>query len=175
MNPKRTKVIVASWPDYSCNAILNGWLVKNFDGNNIAFTNDTPYLCARNIAIRDQVLPFLDCFDHFIFIDHDMRPGDHTKFFLECEADVVGCRYELSHPGAFAQPDSFHDAFFKTTSEVWRKLKDQWPWYEFGYSADGCELLKCSCVCLREKIQAAGFEIRQAGWAHHPGGNSTWS
>lgn len=172
MNAKRTKVIVSTYPNFSCNVFLYAWLDQHFDMHHVHFTNTKDLIVARNLAIRDEVKPVLDQFDDFVFVDSDIQPRGAADPFLEADGDCVGCRYPTGQESAWSNPSVFHHGLVKIKHYVFRELTP--PWYQFVYSSDGCAKVKCECNFLADKIQAAGFEIKQAGYAEHPQRKSTW-
>lgn len=172
MNIDRTKIIIAAYPDHMVNSQLWLWIRLNLKQENIVTKAHRPYICARNLNVKEEVMPFLDDFDEFLFIDNDMVPSDYTAPFLTADADVVGSRFSGAPDGAFCDPTSFHLSFFRAKSAVFRKIEP--PWFHFKYNKDGTKLTHCSCMYFGDKVRAAGFSVVQAGVATHPSRDSTW-
>lgn len=142
------------------------WLKRTFPEENLRGVNHSPYLCARNRAIRDLVLPVADQFDWVLSVDNDVTvttPGDER--FLNTPGDVVACECPMPHEGIWGAADAFHTAFYRARVEVFRTVEP--PWFDYVYSDDGCELLDCDCGYFKSKCQAAGFTVTHGGYCSH--------
>jgi len=144
------------------------WLGRHFPQANIRRVNHSPYLCARNRAIRDLLLPDAEAFDWVISIDNDVTitsPG--VERFLEVPGDLVACECDVPHMGIWTDPQAFHTPFYRARVAVFRALDP--PWFAYRYSADGCELIDCDCNYLAAKARAAGFTTAHGGRCSHDG------
>jgi len=142
------------------------WLHENFREDRIFGVCKSPYLAARNSAIRDAVLPLVGQVEWAVFIDNDVtitHPG--LKHFLTAEGDVVACQCKMRTPDAWNAPDAFHTPFWRCRVEVFEKIPA--PWFEYPYSPDGCDVLGCDCQEFARKVLKAGFSITHAGHCGH--------
>ena len=142
------------------------WLRQNFAADSLFGICKSPYLAARNSAVRDIVLPRVNDFEWAMFIDNDVtitHPG--VEHFLAAGADVVSCTCKMRQRNAWATPDSFHTPFWRCRVEVLGTIPA--PWFEYPYSPDGCEVLGCDCMHFRRKVLKAGFSIAHAGHCGH--------
>ena len=167
----RTRFIVTSWPRARWSIEVMSFIevmmrdvqpVRKDYRSSVVKKDRT---CARNTAIRDYALRAPEEFQHFIFIDEDVRPQEATPQFLELTADVVSCQVPMENKTAWSKPDSFHEAFWFTSRHVLQAIKP--PWFMQGYSADGCDLSGCICKSFRAKVLEAGFTIAHGGGAEH--------
>ncbi len=127
---------------------------------------ESPYICARNLAVRDVVLPRAGQFDFALFIDNDVTPTHPgTDAFLRLDADVAACECRMPLPGAWDRPDAFHTPLWWCRMEVLRRIEA--PWFLFAYGPDGCSLRECDCRYFARKVLAAGFSIAHGGHCGH--------
>ena len=158
------------------------WVLKHFPQEQIVRATvpkaerngdgDCPYLCGRNLAIRDCAIGSGDWTDA-LFIDNDVTPTASTWQFLEGDGDVVACRCSMKgHPHAWDHPEDFHNALWRCKTKVLRAIEP--PWFNFIYSDDGCSVLGCDCLYFAKKVRAAGFTIAHRGRASHDC-SRTWS
>ena len=126
----------------------------------------TPYICARNRAVRDIILPVADRYDWALMINNDITPTESTAKFLDLDGDLLscGCNYHRN-PAAWAAPDSFHTALCCVRMEVFKLVPS--PWFRYQYSADGCDVLGCDCAFFAAKAKALGFRIAHGGLCSH--------
>jgi hypothetical protein len=126
----------------------------------------SPYIAARNSAIRDVVLPRAGDFHWLLSIDNDVDVTDPgVGNFLATSGDLVSCRCEMDNLDAFAAPDAFHTPFWFCRIDVLRAVSP--PWFWMPYSKDGCDLLTCDCAWFAAKVREAGFTIAHGGWCGH--------
>lgn len=121
--------------------------------------------CARNVGVLDFALRSPKEFEHFVFIDQDVKPTKNTPKFLKIKADVVSCQVPMKDPAAWSNQDSFHEALWHTRREVLQAIDP--PWFMQRYTNDGCAHDGCICQSFRDKAKAAGFSIAHGGWAEH--------
>lgn len=142
------------------------WICHTFPDENIHGINHHPYLCARNRAIRDVLLPVIDQFDWILSIDADVTvtsPG--VERFLAIDADLVSCECRMANGEAWTSPAAFHTPFWFARTKIFRVVQP--PWFAYLYTPDGCELLHCDCSHFAEKCRAAGFSVAHGGHCGH--------
>ena len=164
-DPARTLAVIHAWPDGRADGKLIGFLLEQarVPLGQLVYTNKRYIPAAYNSAVRDALL---SPFEHFIFADHDVRPGRLALPFLDAAGDVVCCPCNLENNVAWADPMAFHCGLWRTSRLALLKLAP--PWFLEEYSPDGCELVKCVCRYFAEKARAAGLSVTRAGWAEHP-------
>lgn len=121
-------------------------------------------VCARNTAVIKAIQSDKH-FEHFVFLDRDVRPGKHTDAFLHLSADVKSCQVPMREVTAWSQPTSFHEAIWSTSRAVLESLKP--PYFMMRYNETGTKALGCLCLSFREQVLAAGYSIAHGGWAEH--------
>jgi len=169
VKPAQSRVIVftkapgESFTSLSWN--LAGWL-RMFPPENCFEVNKRDLVAARNTAFRDLCLKAPSGIEHFIMVDRDMRPGPAALPFLQVEGDLVGCMYDTGQPGTWAKPDAVHGGLFRFNRKVVTALASQAPWWQFGYSPDGCDF-QCECGSFQKKVQDAGLRCARGGWCGH--------
>jgi len=142
------------------------WLAENFREDRLFGMCKSPYLAARNSAIRDVVLPHSTDCEWAVFVDNDVtvtHPG--VQQFLAAEGDVVACTCKMRQADAWNAPGAFHTPFWRCRIEVLKAIEP--PWFEYPYSPDGCDLLGCDCMEFARKVIGAGFSIAHAGHCGH--------
>ena len=70
--------------------------------------------CAYNSAVKHLALP--SKYDHFIFADHDIRPNDKTRPFLEADGEWVACEYPLSCNDTWEDPQCMHCGLWRCST-----------------------------------------------------------
>lgn len=151
------------------------WVKATFPPENVFSVNIGPYLCARNAAIRDCVLPvaadrgaeWLLSVDNDVTITH---PG--VENFLQAAGDVVACECPMPSPHTWSDPGAFHTPLWRCRIEVLKTVEP--PWFDFVYSPDNCQLLMCDCQFFAAKARAAGFSVAHAGHCEHGNFGSAW-
>jgi hypothetical protein len=151
------------------------WIKATFPPENVFSVNIEPYLCARNRAIRDCVLPVAAerGFEWLLSIDNDVtitHPG--VEMFLRAQGDVVACRCPMPKPHAWEDPGAFHTPLWRCRVSMLRAIQP--PWFDFVYSEDNCRLLTCDCQYFAAKCRAAGFSVGHAGHSGHGNQGSAW-
>jgi len=126
----------------------------------------TPYICARNKAVRDIILPVVDKYDWVLMINNDITPTESSSKFLELDADLLSC--ECSYQGsmdAWKSSNAFHTALCCIRTEVFKLMQP--PWFQYVYTADHCDVISCDCAYFAEKAKALGFTIAHGGFCSH--------
>lgn len=144
------------------------WLAKRFPATigDAVCIDESPYIVARNLAIRDVALPRADRFEFALFCDNDVTPTcPSTDAFLRLDADVASCDCRMRFRGAWDSPDAFHTPLWWCRTEVLRRIEA--PWFLFRYGPDGCSLRECDCRYFATKVLAAGFSIAHGGHCGH--------
>lgn len=166
----RTRFIVTCWPDQrwpvEVIAFIEGLMAgvdHRPDYRDSLKKSDRT--CARNTAVRESALGSHRTYEHFVFIDRDVRPTEATAKFLELNADIKCCQVPMDHVLAWVWPDSFHEALWCTSRKVLESIEP--PWFMQRYNDEGTEMEGCICQSFREKALAAGFTIAHGGWAEH--------
>ncbi len=159
-----TLAIVHGWPDEKADLRIATWLVeRGVSSDRIIVTNWLDMAVAYNRGVRDAALP--SRYNEFIFMDKDVIPGPETGPLLTCDADIVGCLCEVENMKSWGDPAVFHTPMWRTSRKVLEAIKP--PWFQFGYSPDGCTRTECLCGYFGKKALAKGFTIERAGWVHH--------
>ena len=165
----RTHFIITSWPDKRWPVETVEWiehLTWKTDSrrDNRTTIKKKNVVCARNTAIK-VALNTDRHFEHFVFLDRDVRPTERTRRFLELDADVRCCQVQQRVQTAYSWPTSFHESIWATSRHVLEAIEP--PWFMHRYTADGCNMLGCICQSFRDKVLEAGFSIAHGGWAEH--------
>ena len=161
-DPSRTMLLVAAWPDQLVAPELIIWAMVHRT-HRIQWYSKRYVECAYNHAIKTLALPS-EC-DHFIFADHDIRPGPQTRPFLEAQGPLVACEYELSDKNSWNGPQAMHTGLWRCDREVLEAIAP--PWFQRVLNADGTDEQQCVCLYFRDKAQAAGYNVVRAGRAGH--------
>jgi hypothetical protein len=169
----KTRFIVIAWPDNRWPVETQWWINHLTRGHairpdNMLSTNVDNVECARNDAIK-RAINSHDAFEHFVFIDRDVRPivatPSATDEFLALDKDVKCCRMEHRSQNAWANDESFHDALWSAPRHVLESVPP--PWFTMRYNEDHTRMLGCICQSFRDRVLLAGFTIGHAGWANH--------
>jgi len=172
IDPRRTLVLVAAWPDRQCRPEIIAWLLSNgFDVTDpcvlqtYSGLGKTDYeIPARNLAVRDIALK--SAARDFIFIDKDIVPGPATGPFLQLIGDIIGAEFPTACPGAWHSGRDVHAGLLRCSRAVLEALAPG-PWFMREYSPDGCRIVKCPCQFFRDRALAAGFAVARAGRCGH--------
>jgi hypothetical protein len=132
---------------------------------NVRGSRKTPYIVARNQAVRDIILPRADDYDWVLMLNNDVTPTESSAKFLELEGDLLSCDCPLKNPAAWAGKQAFHLALSCVRTQVFRVMEP--PWFRFSYSDDYCELLGCDCEYFATKAKRLGFTIAHGGVCSH--------
>jgi hypothetical protein len=168
---KKTRFICTNWPDKCWNEETVIWIeglmehVRPHSPDYRKSVCKSNIVCARNTAILKEAIGSLKTYEHFVFIDRDVRPTPLTTSFLELETDVKVCQMSHRSEAAWSKPDSFHESLWCTTRDVLEAVKP--PWFQHTYNSTGTEMLTCLCHSFRTKVIQAGFTISHGGWAKH--------
>lgn len=143
------------------------WLELNVPDRTRRFSiAKSPYIAARNTAIRDIVLPRRNEFEFFLSIDNDVDiDASRMHEFLAIDADFVACDCETGNQRAFEDDDAFHSPMWWCRTDALAQIKS--PWFLFPYTEDGCDLAGCDCSYFRKKAIDAGFSVKHGGWCVH--------
>ena len=154
------------WPWLSRHGVLGK---VSLDGSaiheNVRPMHRSPYLCARNTAVRDVILKLADKYEWAILINNDITPTESSHKFLELDADLKSCECRLAVPDAFKGENAFHLALSCVRIEVFRQMQP--PWFAWTYSDDGCELLECDCQRFARRAMELGFKVAHGGNCSH--------
>jgi len=169
IRPAATRVLVFTWGAEPFNSLswdLAAWL-RMFPPENCLAVRRRDLVAARNWAMRELVLKAPARIQDFIFVDRDMRPGPRALPFLAAKGDLVGCLYDTGiNACSWSDGRAVHGGLFRFNRAVADALKGQPPWWQFGYSADGCDF-QCECRSFQAKVEATGLAIARAGWCGH--------
>ena len=165
MDPRKTRVIVLTWPDHAITWEAAAWLYNIFPPENVLALCATDLTAARNLSVRELVLKAPPEITDFILMDRDMRPGAATMPFLAAEGDVVGCEYPVPHMETWADPSAIHMGLVRVKRHVFERVNP--PWFAFGHSPDGTAVSHCECAYFQQKVKQAGFKVVRAGWCGH--------
>jgi len=140
------------------------------DGSNPRWSNVrgigvTPYIVARNRAVRDIILPRADQYEWVLMVNNDITPTESTAKFLNLDADILSCDCSLRAPGAWDSPDAFHLALSCVRMRVFVEMER--PWFKWVYSADGCDVIGCDCNYFAAKAHALGYTTAHGGHCKH--------
>lgn len=167
-----TRIIVFGWPDRRLPIELAEWLYVRYRDPRTGFHRDNlgvlaiqGLVQARNRAIRDYVLSAPEHYRWFLFVDRDVRPSAASDEMFGLTTDVRCCRVTTRNPQAWRENSMFHDPFWLARREVFEQTAA--PWFQFPYTADGCDLAGCLCSSFRKQVLAAGFSISHGGFADH--------
>jgi len=161
-DPSKTMLLIAAWPEKLVAPELIIWAMEH-RFRRIQWYSKRYVECAYNEAVKTLALPS-DC-EHFIFADHDVRPGPRTVPFLEAEGKLVACEYPLSNDKSWDDPQAMHTGLWRCDREVLEAVQP--PWFERVLTPDGTREHRCVCMYFRDKAKAAGYEVVRAGWASH--------
>jgi len=165
IDPRRTRVIVLTWPDHAVTWEAAAWLHNIFPPENVLALCATDLTAARNLSVRELVLKAPPEFTDFILMDRDMRPGAAAMPFLAAQGDVVGCEYPVPHMETWADPAAIHMGLVRAKRHVFERIAP--PWFAFGHAPDGAAVTHCECAYFANKVKQAGFSIVRAGWCGH--------
>ena len=166
MDPSKTLVILAAYPDKQCDPSILGFLVEHgfvLDKAHLVMTCIRDVACALNTAVKSIFLP--SSADHLLYVEKDMGLGPMTAPFLESAGDVVCAFYETGVAHAWRNPSAFHTGLWRTNRPVLKAL--EFPLFMPRYSEDGTQIVECACISFAKKVIEAGFEIVQAGETVH--------
>ena len=165
IDPRKTRVIVLTWPDHSITWEAAAWLYNIFPPENVLALCGTDLTAARNLSVREIALKAPPEITDFVLMDRDMRPGPAAMPLLAADADVVGCEYPVPHMETWADPAAIHMGLVRVKRHIFERIAP--PWFAFGHAADGCGLAHCECAYFQQKVKQAGFTIVRAGWCGH--------
>jgi len=165
IDPRRTRVIVLTWPDHAVTWEAAAWLYNIFPPANVMALCGTDLTAARNLSVRELVLKAPPEFTDFVLMDRDMRPGAPAMPFLAAAGDVVGCEYPVPHMETWADPAAIHMGLVRAKRHVFERISP--PWFAFGHAPDGTALTHCECAYFANEVRQAGFAIVRAGWCGH--------
>ena len=167
----RTRFVITAWPDNRWPVETIHWIeaitkgIETRPDNRTSITKKN-IVCARNFAIASGALRSNKHFEHFVFLDKDVRPSiNKTTRFLDLATDVKCCQVAQENKSAWAWPDDFHESIWSTSRHVLETIKP--PWFEFQYNDDKTDMIGCICNSFRAKALEAGFTISHGGWAEH--------
>ena len=163
-DPDRTAIVLFEYGG-RVREEMRAWLKTQFPKGVVRSQTGSPYICARNRAIRDGVLKAPSHIVDVVFCDNDVRPTERTAAWLTIPGDVVACRCDMSAAAAWDLPWDFHTPLWRAKVEVFRKIAP--PWFDFVRSGDGCTIAQCDCQYFRDKCLRHGLEVRHGGWAQH--------
>ena len=166
----KTRFIVFAWPDHRWPTDTIWWIEQLTKGvhtrvdyrDSIKVPNRE---CARNYAIAVSALRSDKEFEHFIFIDRDVRPCPRTSEFLSLEADIKSCQMTHRSPTAYSRPDSFHDGLWCISRKALEQIEP--PWFVQRYNDTHTAMRGCICQSFRDKAKEAGLSVAHGGWAEH--------
>jgi hypothetical protein len=125
----------------------------------------SPLIVARNRAVRDFVLPVANRYEWVMMINRDITPTVSSDALLDMPGDLKCVECQTPNPNCWKEADAWHNHFSMVRMEVFRKMQP--PWFQYVYSADGCDLLNCDCGYFAEKAKALGFTIAHGGYCSH--------
>ena len=161
-DPAKTMLLIAAWPEKLVAPELVIWAMQH-KIHRIQWYGRRFVECAYNTAVLKLALPS-QC-DHFIFADHDIRPGPDTEPFLQVDAPLVACKYEVSCNSSWDDPQTMHCGLWRCDRKVLETIKP--PWFQRVLSPDGTHEKRCVCLYFRDKAREAGFKVVRAGWTAH--------
>jgi hypothetical protein len=163
-DPAKTMLLIAAYPDGMVRPELVAWAMRpDRPFRQVEWYIGRPVELARNRAVRDIALP--SEMETFVFADRDMRPDQRTDAVLHADGDLVGATFPVGNPQTWAWPEAIHGGLFRCSRRVLETVKP--PWFAMNFSPDGTTVERCECQYFRDKVKAAGFTIRRAGWAEH--------
>ena len=75
IDPRKTRVIVLTWPDHALTWEAAAWLYNIFPPANVLALCATDLTAARNLSVRELILKAPPELTDFVLMDRDMRPG----------------------------------------------------------------------------------------------------
>jgi len=161
MEQKKVVVTVLAH-DFTINIGLKKWLDEMHIWPNIKIDrHDVP--SARNSAVFD----FLQGDGtHFLMIDNSVWPLKDARVVFDRPEDVVYMGHaatggHIAHLG----DGNLGVAFVRFTRTALEAVEP--PWFEYTRDAMGCDMVKCECMYLRDKLKAAGFKPFMVGTIFH--------
>ena len=172
------RVIVFSYPDGAWNPQLRKWIRGRFwrctehpDDQIIdVIEPDLDILCARNFAIKEHVIDKPGKYNHFLFIERDVRPDGPADNMFRVQADVVCCQTKLRNEAGWMSPTSFHAPMWRSTQSALARIPP--PWFGVSYNENGTQRIADECEYFRSKALTAGLTIARGGWADHDSAGS---
>jgi len=120
----------------------------------------------RNRIYEGVVLPRIQRYEWFIFMDDDTYPTHLTDPFLHvCDNDVVGCQYETGNRSAWLLPNQFHMGLVRMKASIAELIKP--PWFMFEYNDKGTKITNCDCGYFRKKLLMENVTITRRGYVEH--------
>jgi len=166
-DPQKTLTVVAAYPDGRMDPSLFWFFNRHgllFDEEHIAMTNIRDPAIAKNIIIKNILLP--SDAETFIVVDNDIGFLARTDPFLDADFDLTCVVCNNGHgPAAWKEPGAFHAGLWRTHREVLEKTLP--PWFRLEYSQDGTKVKRCLCMHFADKVKSMGFTVGHAGFAHH--------
>lgn len=162
VDPSKTMLLIAAWPEQLVAPELMLWAAKH-KFHKVVWYGRRFVECAYNSAVAKLALPS-DC-GHFIFADHDIRPGPETDPFLQADGPLVACQFDVAHNASWDDPQAMHCGLWRCDRKVLEAIQP--PWFQRVLSADGTQEHLCVCMYFREKARRAGFSVVRAGRAKH--------
>lgn len=169
MDLQQSLVLISIWPASTITWELHRWLIDlGFDAEQQMPIYHAGMDASRNFAVQ-VALRSPKRFQHFLFVDGDVRPTPQTRLWLDPPEDVVGCRYDLGGPEPWAWEKAIHTSIWRCRRHVLETLAPPQgaPLFRTQVNADGSQEIYCQCLGFVERCLAAGFSVCHAGWAEH--------
>lgn len=160
-----TLVICFDYPDKSMTRETVLFIHQHFDWANVRNACIDHIDVARNLAVKELIIPAPAKYEWVVLFDRDIRPSALSASFLALETDLASCRYETGKPASWALPDCFHLGLCKVRREVFHKMSA--PWFHQELTPDRCAIANCQCTFFAANAVRLGFSISHSGWAEH--------
>lgn len=119
----------------------------------------------RNRAMYEIVLGAMRGVEWFAFLDNDLLPDERLDPLWDAPGDIVGARYVLRNPNAFADPQVVHGGALRFHRKVIEKMQP--PFFQYQWDDRMTKMLACECVGFCRRAVELGFTINRAGFSEH--------
>ena len=117
----------------------------------------------RNRVMHEIVLPTK--VEWYCFLDNDLRPDQRLDDLFTAPGDIVGAKYVLQNPNAFADPNVVHCGAIRFHRKVIEAMTP--PYFQYQFDDRQTKLLACECVGFCRRAVELGFKINRAGFSEH--------
>lgn len=164
MTPAHTAVVVLAWPSGRVRPELVHWLADTgFPRHNIRYLS-IEARDASQVANHAIHLALQRNMPYSLFVDGDVRPGQHTR--LNQTYDITCARADTGNPHSFADPTDFHSAFWHVKTAHLATIPA--PWFRYPeYIRGASKASQCYCQHFKDAVLKAGLSIGWNGWVGH--------